>query len=55
LESCARIFEPEGHRLIAVHAEWSNKRGRELVHYAHCYLVVPGVRIEKIEGLAPGC
>jgi hypothetical protein len=27
----------------------------ELVLYAHRYLVVPRVRIEKIEGLAPCC
>jgi hypothetical protein len=25
LESSARIFEPKGHRLIAVRAEWSNE------------------------------
>jgi hypothetical protein len=53
LESCARILELEGHRLITVRAERSYERGCELVRYAHRNLVVPGVRIEKTEGLAP--
>jgi hypothetical protein len=53
LESCARILEPEGHRLITVRVEWSNERGCELVRYAYRNLVVPGVRIEKTKGLAP--
>jgi hypothetical protein len=29
--------------------------GCELVRYAHRYLVVPEVRIEKIEGFTPNC
>jgi hypothetical protein len=50
LESSTRIFEPEGQRLVAVRAEWSNEQGCELVRYAHRYLVVPRVRIEKNRG-----
>jgi hypothetical protein len=47
LESSARVFEPKGHRLIAVRTERSNEHGCELVRYAHRNLVVPGVRIGK--------
>jgi hypothetical protein len=53
LESSARVFEPKGHRLIAIRTKRSNEQGYELVRYAHRNLVVPGVRIEKTEGLAP--
>jgi hypothetical protein len=35
--------------------ERSEERGCELVRYAHRYLVVPGVRIKKIEGFTPSC
>jgi hypothetical protein len=47
LESGTRILEHKGHRLVAVRAKQSDERGRELIRYAHRYLVVPGVRIEK--------
>jgi hypothetical protein len=53
LESSACIFEPKGHHLVAVRAERSDERGCELVRYAQCYMVVPGVRIEKTEGFTP--
>jgi hypothetical protein len=53
LERGARFFEPERHRLVAVSAEWSDERGCELICNAHRYLVVPGVRIKKIESFAP--
>jgi hypothetical protein len=50
LERSTCFLEPKGHYFVIV-IEWSDERGCELVHYAHCYLAVPGVRIEKTEGL----
>jgi hypothetical protein len=47
MESSARIFVPKRHHLITVRAEQSDEQGCELVRYAHRYLVVPGVHIEK--------
>jgi hypothetical protein len=55
LERSACILEPEGHCLVIVCAERSDEPGCELVLYAHRYLVVPGVRIEKTGGFAPSC
>jgi hypothetical protein len=55
LEGSACILKTEGHCFVTVRAEWRDERGYELVLYAHRYLMVPGVRIEKTEGFGPSC
>jgi predicted nucleic acid-binding Zn ribbon protein len=55
LKHGARVFEPKRHCLVAVSAERNDERGCKLVRYAHRYLVVPGVRIEKKEGFTLSC
>jgi hypothetical protein len=52
LESGTRVLEPEGHHLATVRTDRSDECSCELVRYAHRYLVVPGVRIEKTEDFA---
>ena len=47
------VSKAKWHRDIAVHAEWSNKRSRELVGLFHLNLVITGVRIKMDKSLHP--
>ena len=47
LISSSDVSEAKGHRDVAVHAERSDKRSRELVGLFHLDLVVTGIRIKK--------
>ena len=41
------VSEAKRHRDIEVHAEWCDKRGRELVRFFHLDLVIAGISIKK--------
>jgi hypothetical protein len=53
LVSCPIIFESERHRIIAIRSKQGDEQSRELVLLLHRDLVVPRVRIQKVEGFAP--
>ena len=47
------VYEAEGHRHVAVHAEWCDERSCELVGLFHLDLMVTRIRIKERQGLVP--